>query len=187
MSNLLKIIDSEKTVFSKNDLRLFLDFSTDWALDKYIYRSIKKGDLQKLSYGIYGLKKYNSLELATKLKKNSYISLETVLKKSWVIFQYYESIFSVSDNSVTKTIDGQRFEYQKIKNFILLNPKGLIYENNTLIASPERAVCDKIYLSKNYYFDDISGLNLEELEEISQIYNKRVILEVKKLIQNENK
>ncbi|MDP3381306.1 MAG: hypothetical protein Q8S84_07580 [bacterium] len=53
-----------------------------------------------------------------------------------------------------------------------------------MIASKERAVCDRIYLSKNYYFDNLESINLEKLEEISQIYNKRVILEIKKLIKN---
>jgi hypothetical protein len=56
-----------------------------------------------------------------------------------------------------------------------------------MIASAERAVCDRIYLSKNYYFDDISHLDLIKLEKISKIYNKRVILEVNNLIKNENK
>ena len=53
-----------------------------------------------------------------------------------------------------------------------------------MIASTERAICDRLYLSKNYYFDNLENIDFEKLEEISQIYNKRVILYVKKLIKN---
>jgi hypothetical protein len=39
-------------------------------------------------------------------------------------------------------------------------------------------------LTKNYYFDNLDFVDFEKLEEISQIYNKRVILEIKKIIKN---
>jgi len=64
-----------------------------------------------------------------------------------------------------------------------LNQLGLEHKKRYTIASVERAICDRIYLSKNYYFDDLSDIDFEKLEEISKIYNnKRVILEVNKLM-----
>jgi hypothetical protein len=51
-------------------------------------------------------------------------------------------------------------------------------------ASVERALCDRLYLTKNYHFDNLEHINWENLEEISQIYNKRVILAIKKLKKN---
>ncbi len=133
------------------------------------------------------MKDYDTYEFASKIKINSYISLETVLKKESVIFQYYESIFLVSDNTLEKNIEWQNYIFKKITYDILLNPIGIDYNGKYMIASAERAVCDRIYLSKNYYFDDISHLDLIKLEKISKIYNKRVILEVNNLIKNENK
>jgi hypothetical protein len=50
-----------------------------------------------------------------------------------------------------------------------------------LIASAERAICDRLYLTSNYYFDNLENIDFEKLEEISQIYNKRVVKQVKKL------
>ena len=41
-----------------------------------------------------------------------------------------------------------------------------------------------LILTKNYYFDNLDFVDFEKLEEISQIYNKRVILEIKKIIKN---
>ncbi len=183
MSNYNKILDSGKTVFTKKDLEKILNFKTKKALDQFLYREKKKWFLNNIYYGIYALKNYDIFELATKIKKKSYISLETVLKKEWIIFQYYDEIFLVSDDNLEKKVWDITFNFNKIKDSVLLNQLGLKHKKNYTIASVERAICDRIYLSKNYYFDDLSLIDFEKLEEISQIYNnKRVILEVKKLI-----
>jgi len=176
MNNYNKILDSGKTVFTKKDLEKILNFKTKKALDQFLYREKKKWFLNNIYYWIYALKNYDFFELATKIKKKSYISLETVLKKEWVIFQYYDEIFLVSDDSLEKKVWDITFKFNKIKDSVLLNQLGLEHKKN-------RAICDRIYLSKNYYFDDLFWMDFEKLEEISQIYNnKRVILEVKKLI-----
>ena len=183
MSNYNKILDSGKTVFTKKDLENILNLETKMALDKFLYREKNKGFLQNLFYGIYSLKKYDVFELAWKIRKKSYISLETVLKKHWVIFQYYESIFMISDDSLEKNIWKMSFKFSKIKDSVLLNQLWLEHKKLYTIASVERAICDKIYLSKNYYFDDLEGVDFEKLKEISKIYkNKRVVSEVNKLI-----
>lgn len=182
MNNNIKLINSLKTVFRKKDILNILDFKTDMALDKFLYRAKEEGFLKNVYYWIYTLQKYDILELASKIKKKSYISLETVLKKQWVIFQYYDNVFLVSDNSLSKKIEWVNFIYHKIKDSILLNP--LWIENNWkyMIACKERAICDRIYLSKNYYFDNLDDIDHDKLEKISKIYeNKRVILEIKKL------
>jgi hypothetical protein len=78
-----------------------------------------------------------------------------------------------------------KFKFYKIKDSVLLNQLWLEHKKNYIIANKERAICDRIYLSKNYYFDSLEWVDFEKLEEISKIYNnKRVILEVKKLIKN---
>lgn len=182
MDNNTKLLHSNKTVFLKKDINNILDFKTDMALDKFVYRAKKEWFLENPFYWIYTLKKYDIFEFSCKIKKKSYISLETVLKKEWVIFQYYETIFLISNNSLEKKALWKTFKFNKIKDNILLNPLWLINKWNYIIASKERAVCDRIYLSKNYYFDDLSSLDFEKLEEISKIYNKRVILEVNKII-----
>jgi hypothetical protein len=128
------------------------------------------------------LKNYNIYEFACKIKKKSYISLETVLKKEWIIFQYYETIFLISDDRLEKTIWDIKFSFNKIKDSILLNQLWLEHHWNYTIASVERAICDRIYLSKNYYFDNLSEINFQKLEKISKIYNNRVIKEVQKII-----
>lgn len=184
MNNYTKLLHSEKTVFIKKDILNILDFRTDMALDKFLYRVKKDWFLENPFYGIYVLKKYDIFEFACKLKKKAYISLETVLKKEWVIFQYYDNIFLISDNTLEKEVWWQNFKFNKIKDSILLNPLWLINKWNYIIASKERALCDRVYLSKNYYFDDLSNIDFDKLKEISYIYNKRVILDINKIINN---
>jgi len=183
MNNYNKLLNSGKTVFTKKDLEKILELNSKMALDKFLYREKNKWFLINIYYWIYVFKKYDIFELACKIRKKSYISLETVLKKQWVIFQYYDDIFIISDDTLEKKVWEQKFRFNKIKDNILLNQLWLEHKKNYTIASVERAICDRIYLSKNYYFDDLSDINFEKLEEISKIYNnKRVILEVNKII-----
>ncbi len=185
--NFFKLLKSWKSVFRIDDLKLLLDTNNENTIRNYLSRAQKRGLLKNIYYGIWCLvdKKVNIFEFACKLRKKSYISFETVLKREAVIFQHYgENIFLASNNSIQKQALQKEFTFLKIKDSILLNPIWIIHKWNFTIASTERAICDRIYLSKNYYFDDLSNINFEKLKEISKIYNKRVILEVKNLIKN---
>lgn len=185
--NFIKLLRSKKTVFTIDDLKKILDTTNEDSIRNYFSRAKKQWLLQNIYYGIRKLvdKDVVFFELACKIKTKSYVSLETVLKQNGVVFQHYgDTIFLVSDNTVEKNAIWKTFSFHKIKSSILLNPLGIEHKWNYSIASTERAICDRIYLNKNYYFDDLSGVDLQKLEEISQIYNKRVILDVKKLIQN---
>lgn len=185
MKYIEKILDSGKTVFRYDDLALLLWISNRYTLKNIFQRGSDEGVFVLLQKWIYTLKKYNSYELGCKLKSTSYISFETVLKSAGIIFQDYgENIFLASDNNLEKKIDGKNYLYKKIKNDILLNPLWIIQKQYYCVASPERAVCDRIYLSKNYHFDNLENIDYELLQQISQIYNKRVILQVTYLIKH---
>lgn len=185
MKHIDKIIDSWKTVFTYEDLKIILWIENKESIKSLLARLKKNNILKNIYKWIYVLNNYSELELASKLKKNSYISLETVLQKNWIVFQDYSGlIFSVNDDTIEKKLWDFTYKYNKIKDSILHNPTWIINKKNYQIASSERAICDRIYLSKNYFFDDLESIDKEKLLEISQIYNKRVILEVKKLLKN---
>jgi len=185
MSNLEKLSKSNKTVFTVPDLWKILNTQNKYTIRNYLSNLGKRGVLQKLFYGIWGYINYNTFEFASKVKKNSYISFETILKKEWIIFQHYwKTIFLASDNTGEKQTKDFIIKYNKLKSDILINPLGINHKKWYAIASPERAICDRIYISPGYFFDNLENIDLEKLAQISQIYNKRVILEVKKLIQN---
>ncbi len=180
-----KIILSKKSVFTYQDIENILWIENINTIKSYFARWVKLWVFKNIFKWIYVLNNYSKLELANKLKQNSYISFETVLKSEWIIFQdYWNTIFVATDQSIEKNIGKNNFKYLKLKNSILLNPIWVINMWNYMIASKERAICDRLYLSKNYYFDNLENVNFEKLEIISQIYNKRVILDIKKLIKN---
>lgn len=185
MKYMNKILKSKKTVFTYKDIWLLLWIESRDTIKSFLSRQIKSETLQHLYKWIYTLPNFDKYEFASKIKKNSYISFETVLKSKWVIFQdYSHTIFLASDNTWEKRAIWLNFIYNKIKNSILHNPLWIEQKWQYAIASAERAICDRIYISGDYYFDNLDSINIEKLKKISKIYNKRVILQVNKLIKN---
>ncbi len=181
---LKKLIQSGKTVFSLDDLAKIWGVESRNYLKLISSRLFRRGEILRINRGLYALNDaYNIWEFANKLKAPSYVSLETVLQKEGIIFQDYSGVvFSVSNNTVSKKISEKKFRYFKIKDGILLNPLGIKRNGQANFATVERALCDRIYLSPNYYFDNLRPVNLEKLSDISKIYNKRVQIEVASLI-----
>ena len=185
MKYLDKILKSWKTVFTYDDIQILLWIESRNTIKSFLDRQIKAWIFESKFRWIYALSKFDIFEFASKLKKNSYISFETVLKQSSIIFQdYWKTIFLASDNTITKKVSWTEFKYLKIKNDILHNPLWLISKGNFLIATAERAICDRLYLSKDYYFDNLDWIDKKRLKEVSKIYNRRVISEVDNLIKN---
>jgi len=111
------------------------------------------------------------LELATKIYTPSYISLETVLVASGVVFQHYETIFSVSYVSRVIVVDGKTIQFRKLHDQILTNTIGMEKKSGYYIATRERAFLDAIYIYKNYHFDNMGGIDWEKIQEYIPIYN----------------
>ncbi|MFA5993860.1 MAG: hypothetical protein WC823_02760 [Parcubacteria group bacterium] len=186
---LKQLIASGKTIFSLQDLGKIWRIENKDYLKLVASRLFKRGEIMRISRGIYAIsKEFNQYELANKLKTLSYVSLESVLQKEGVIFQDYgNTVFSVSDNSLVKKIGSQTFQYAKLNKKILINPLGITNLGQAKIATVERALCDRIYFSADYYFDNLRGINLEKLAAIAEIYNLRVQKEVAALIKDINK
>ncbi|MDD2566239.1 MAG: hypothetical protein PHZ26_05680 [Candidatus Gracilibacteria bacterium] len=181
--NIAKILTSSKTIFTLKDLELILGLDNQ-AVRNYLYQQKGNKVLKNIYSGIWGIegKEYNKLELACKLRLKSYVSFETALQKHGVIFQDYSSIVTIaSDNTISKNIDDIDYQYKKVKDSILLDPIGIDHYGTYTIASKERAICDIIYLKSGFSFDNLKSVDFEKLEEISKIYNKRTILEIKQL------
>ncbi|MBU4480018.1 type IV toxin-antitoxin system AbiEi family antitoxin domain-containing protein [Patescibacteria group bacterium] len=180
----LKLTTLEKTVFTTNDLMLIWGVPNKNVLKNTVYRVVKKGLLTRISKGLYGLKNVEPdlFEIASKLKKNSYISFETVLSNKGVIFQYYDDLFLASNKTVSLKNKENKFVYRKLPDRILLSREGVESKNNYFIATAERAICDKIYKDGLTYFDDISVVDKKKVFEIAKIYkNKRFEGNIKKL------
>ena len=181
---LKQLIIGKKTVFNVDDLQQIWQIGNKDYLKTLINRMVKRNELLRLKPGIYVLNKnYNIFELANKIKKPSYVSLETVLQKKGVIFQdYSQSIYAISNNTAQFKIDNINFNYCKLSDNILFNPLGIENQETFSMATLERAIADRIYLSPGYFFDNLRDVDLKKLKKISKIYNKRTEKEINKII-----
>lgn len=177
MNPMAKLYRSPKTVLTNEDFAVIWEENNSINLKQKIYRYLKKGSLIRLTRGVYVKNKdYDPLELATSLYVPSYISFETIFRQAGFVFQYYETIFVASSVSKIVKIDKKKITFRKLKEEILFNPQGIVKEGNYNIASPERAFLDMLYLSPNYYFDNLSLLNWEKCFELVNIYNNKQLV-----------
>jgi hypothetical protein len=143
-----KLLTTQKTVFTVQQIGQILNIQNTNILRVQLTRRKQQGFLENPHYGIRTFPQYFTEELANTLKTPSYISLETVLYAEGIVFQYYgTTIFSISDNTKSFTVDATTYQYQRITPKILLNPMGMLHEKGITIASVERAICDRLYLT----------------------------------------
>jgi hypothetical protein len=137
---------------------------------------VKKWYLYRIKRWLYALNKdYNVLELAIKIQKWSYISLETSLKKYAINFQYDSQIYVIWYKNEEKVIDWKKIKFRVIKKEIRQNFEWIISEKWYVIANKYRAILDTLYLYKNFFFDNLDDINWKELEELSKIYNSKIL------------
>ena len=174
---LFTIYNNNRTVYTFSNIALLTGESNAAKLSNKLNYYVHSGKLLNPRKGIYAKNNYNPEELACLLYTPSYISLEYVLQKAGVIFQYDEKITAVSYLSRTVEIDKNVYQYRKIKNEILIDMSGIIRSNNLNIASPERAFLDVMYLNASYYFDNINSLNKNVIYELLPVYNSKILTE----------
>jgi predicted transcriptional regulator of viral defense system len=168
---------NKQTVFTYKDIASITGKNANSNLISNIAYYVKTGDLIKISKGIYALdKNYSKWEYANKLRRPSYISFYTILQYSGIVFQPYSTIFLACNRSENIERNNQKFKYRKLKDDILLNTKGLKEKANVMIATPERALLDKIYLDGNEHFDNLRNIDWDFAKELNDsIYQSKTI------------
>lgn len=171
---IIAIYKKPQTVFTLKDVSLLFPEIPYNNLKERMFYFAKSGSIRKLSRGVYAKDQFDVLELANKLYAPSYVSLETVLQKAGVTFQYYESIFAISYVSRTVEVGGYTITYRRIKKDVLMNKQGVEEQGNVVVASPERAFLDAVFLYKNYHFDNLDSLNWDKIMELKSLYKNHV-------------
>ena len=171
----LLIYQSSSTVFTTDEIALLLGEVNRKALKSRINYYVGKEVIRSVKKGIYVKPKYNRLELATKIYKPSYISLETVLRENDIIFQYDNTITAVSYLSRTIEVDGNKIIYRKIKDEYLFNNAGIISDDNYPKAGKERAFIDTLYLYKHFNFDNLEAIEKKIVFELTENFNSPLI------------
>jgi len=167
------LLRSPKTVFSIKDVALLWGEEQERKVAPRLNKYAKAGKLVRLRRGFYAKdKNYDPLELATRIYTPSYISFETVLTREGINFQKYDSIFVASYVSREIKVDGQT-SYIRMKDYVLSNTAGVEQKGNVAMAIKERAFLDRIYISKDYHFDNLDALDWDKVFEILPIYNNK--------------
>ncbi|MBU0998675.1 hypothetical protein KJ570_04075 [Patescibacteria group bacterium] len=161
--------------------------------DRTFYRIVKDFEknnivknIEKNKYCIIG-RDVTTFEIANYLYQPSYISLETALNYWGILSQFPFEITSItSKKSVTKNFEDKTYSYSHISNkyFGMFTKK-----NNVLIALPEKALFDQIYLTSKgirmAHFDeyDLKNINKKRFFEICKQLNadKNIIALAKKI------
>lgn len=168
---ILDLYRRPETVLTIDEIaQMFPEISYKSLKDRLSYFT-KTGRLRRLRSGVYAKPDYNPLELANKVYKPSYISLETVLFRSGVVFQTYQAIFVVSYLTRALTIDHQDIQLRRIKEAVLTNMAGIEPQTGYFLASLERAFLDAIYIYRDYHFDNLEVINWEKVESLKGIYH----------------
>jgi len=168
---LFSIYQSPATVFRLMDIALISGITNRQLLSARLNYYVRNRKLQNPRKGIYTKANYSPEELACKLFAPSYISLEYVLQKSGVVFQYDAAISSVSYLSRSIKIESQSYTFRKIKSEILVNDAGINrLPNGVNIASPERSLLDLLYLNPGAWFDNTHTIDVKKVMALLPFY-----------------
>ena len=172
---ILELLNQNRaTVFRISDVAMITGETNSSRLVQRLRYGVSKGYLVSPCKGIYAKKDFSMEELACKLYVPSYISLDTVLQKAGVIFQYSSEISLVSYLSRSVDLSGKVIRYRKIKNEIIVDMRG-INRGEINEATPERAFLDTLYLNSHYHFDNPSVLDKNGIENLLSIYNSSTL------------
>jgi hypothetical protein len=183
----LALYKESRTVFRLKDIAILVGEENFQSLNKKLNYYVQTGKLENPRKGIYAKPGYNIEELACTIFSPSYISLEYVLQKAGIVFQYDSRITSVSYLGRDVEVGNQRFVFRKIKGRALVNTLGIIRQTNHInIASPERAFLDLLYLEKDYYFDNLNPLDKDLIYKLLPLYQSRSLsIITTKMIKND--
>jgi len=172
MDVLNTILSSPRTVFTVQGLAMQDSLRERESISRSLRYYVTKGAIRSPRNGIYTKPKYNEEEMACTLLKPSYISLEYVLARAGVTFQYSEDITCISYQTRTIEVDDKSYVFRKINPMIWANMQGIEQRDNIAIATPERAFLDMMYLSAGQcYFDNLLPLNKKLIKQLLPVYN----------------
>jgi len=173
-----RIYDSHLSFFTLKTLKDILEVRKENSLFSVIKKLLQAGILVKIERDKYLLKgvSIHDFALANFIYQSSYISFESALNFYGILSQFPYEITSVtSKKTVEKTFESKVFVYNHIKKDLFWGYKK---QDNFLIAFPEKALLDQLYLTakgyKNIGLDeyDLTGINKTRLKKYLKKYPK---------------
>ena len=177
--NVLEVIfNSTRSVFNVQSLRMLTECEDSQKLTKSLHYYVKEGKIRNPRRGIYTKATYNEREMACSLFRPAYISLEYVLQRAGVVFQYDDTITCVSYLNRIAEVDEKIYQFRIINPELWIGMEGIDQNDNILIATPERAFLYMVCLSAgNCYFDNLHPLNKTKVKQLLPLYQWKVLTE----------
>lgn len=170
------ILSSHRSVFNVQTLLMLTECDDSVKMTKSLNYYVKEGKICNPRRGIYTKPHYDEKEMACSVFRPAYISLEYVLQRSGVVFQYDDTVTCVSYLNRTIEIDDKTYQFRIVKPALWIGMEGIDQHDNIFIASPERAFLDFVYLSAgNCYFDNLHPLNKTKMKLLLPHYQSRVL------------
>ena len=160
------------TIFHTKDLANLWQIKNKNTLYTTLKRYTKQGLLFRIYKGFYSIKPINELDpllLGIKaLRGFSYISAETVLADTGIIFQSSNKITLISSKSKKFSIEDNNYYSRKLSDKFLFNSVGIKDNNGVKIATVERATADLLYFNPKAYFDNSKKINWRKVKKIQK-------------------
>jgi hypothetical protein len=170
MYRINKLIKQDRKIYHSNDLAILWDISNKNTPYTTIKRYVKNGVLIRIYKGLYSTvptTQLDPVELGKAIiHRYAYLSTESVLAQAGVIAQATYKITLVSDLSKNVTVGYLSFLYRQLKDEYLYNPTGIIDQNRTFVATPDRAAADMLYFNLRYHFDMPESIDFEKVKSI---------------------
>ena len=178
----IKRINSLKQDFlTTSDLKSLLEIASQKTFEGNVKRLLENKVIIQLEKGKYQIasKSPSDFEIAQFLYNPSYVSFETALNYHGILSQFpYETISATAKKRTQKIVDQKVYSYIHIDKALFT---GYESKDNALIATPEKAIFDQVYLSTR----GLRSLNAIDEMDFSNI-SKEKILEFTNLV-SENK
>lgn len=173
------IEDTGITVFSKDQIKPLFDL-TDEGLKSLLRRYKQRKYIQNPKRGVFYFsdEPIHPYQLAYKLYNPSYISFETALSYYGIIPEVVYTITSACTKPTREFVHKEAtYKYIKIKKEAFA---GFIKKDEFLIAEPEKAVADYLYLvslGKKKLNDrlKIAGLNKKEINRYCGFFSNKFL------------
>lgn len=170
------ILSSPRSVFNVQSLRMLTESEDSQKLTKSLHYYVKEEKIRNPRRGIYTKATYDEKEMACSLFRPAYVSLEYVLQRCGVVFQYDDAVTCVSYLNRSVEIDEKTYRFRIINPELWIGMEGIDQHDNILIATPERAFLDMVYLSAgNCYFDNLHPLNKTKIKQLLPLYKSKVL------------
>lgn len=175
-ANIESLALSGKKIFTTEDLAVIWQISNRRRLIELIKYYLREKRLTSIHKGIYAYGDgYTPLDVAQKLVPLSYISLYTTSQMHGLTFQFYETIYLISQKSKKYTIKNQNYVYHRVKESIFYNQLGLVNNGRYIIADKERTITDCLYVYPNFAFDNVRGIDTKKLLVLAALYNNKML------------